>query len=272
MLCSMPSKMDTGPISSGPKALIKGAALVDIVARSPRPLLASEIAAQSELPRATALRIIDALTDLGLLHTAPDQTLTLGPHIAYWGAAYANQHGLAQLAQPIMDDLRDTSSETIYLGIRDGSEVSYIGHSHTRHAIRPAANTGARNPLHSTAIGKVLLSDLDPGERDASIATLALTPRTADTITDPARLRAELARIATAGYAIDDIENEEGVRCIAAPLRDASGRARAAISVSAPSYRFSLEDAHALAPVLLAHAATISTRLGYTHPHVKDLA
>ena len=87
---------------------------------------------------------------------------------------------------------------------------------------------------------------------------------------DPAALAAEMEAIRARGYAIDNVENEDGVRCVAAPIRDHAGEVVAALSVSAPAYRFALEDLPALAPEVLAVAREISSRIGYREPASDD--
>lgn len=258
------TRMDKEAISGLPKALVKGVALVDIVASRPDSPSAAELVEASGLPRGTALRLLDALVDLGLLHLDPAGTYELGSHLAYWGNVYRTRLDLAAIADDVMNRLRETTRETVYLGIRDGEVVLYLGAALSPQAIRPAATVGARNPLHSTGIGRILLAAMPRAERDTFVDQLTLTARTPHTITDRDELKTHLDLVAERGFAIDDNEDQEGMRCVAAAIRDASGRGVAAMSVSAPSYRFSLDEAVALAPTVISAAAEISARLGYT--------
>lgn len=163
-----------------------------------------------------------------------------------------------------MQELSAELRETCYLGVRDGSSVYYLAAAQGPQAIRPAADVGARNPLHSTGIGRVLLAFTDPAERDALIGRTELVARTPRTITDPVELVRVLDETVARGYAIDDIENEDGIRCVAVPIRDAGGRVIAGMSISAPAYRFSIDELLRIAPDVMARAAEISARLGYT--------
>lgn len=256
--------MDKETISGLPKALVKGVSLVDIVAARAEHITAAELVEASGLPRGTALRLLDALVDLGLLHLEPSGTYVLGSHLAYWGNAYRTRLDLASIAEDTMNRLREKTRETVYLGIRDGEVVHYLGAALSPQAIRPAATVGARNPLHSTGIGRIMLAAVPRPERDAIVDQMTLTARTPNTITDRDELKAHLDVVAERGFAIDDNEDQEGMRCVAAAIRDASGETVAAMSVSAPSYRFSLDEAFALAPTVISAAAEISARLGYT--------
>ena len=168
-----------------------------------------------------------------------------------------------------MRRLAEQTRETCFLGIRDDRSVLYIAKADSPQAVRPAAGVGARNPLHSTGLGKALLAFASP-EADVAYAEGGpLEVKTPNTIVDPGRLATELERTRARGYAIDDVENEDGVRCVAAPIRDHAGEVIAALSVSAPAYRFALEDLPALAPDVVAVAAEISARIGF-HERASD--
>jgi len=124
---------------------------------------------------------------------------------------------------------------------------------------------GGRNPLHSTAIGKALLA-LGPEQLVEPYLQGSLEVKTPNTIADPQRLLVEFENIRQRGYSVDDVENEDGVRCVAAPGRDHTGLTVAAISVSAPAYRFELEDLPRLAPQVIAAAQELSRRIGFRSP------
>jgi IclR family acetate operon transcriptional repressor len=258
------TKMDAVTISGSPKALVKGIALVDIVAASSGPVRQSDLVEQSGLPRPTAVRLLDALRELGLLDTDAHGDYRLGAHVAMWGLAFRNAIDISDIAADVMQDLSAELRETCYLGVRDGDRVLYLGAAHGPQAIRPAATVGASNPLYCTGIGKALLAFLPAAERDAYIARTEFVARTANTVTDRESFVGVLDATAARGYAIDDIENEEGIRCIAVPIRDASGAVVAGMSISAPAYRFSLDDLTRVAPHVVERAAELSRRLGYT--------
>ncbi len=247
------------------KALVKGLALVDLVAGADRPVRVARLVDESGLPRATALRLLDALVEHRVLRL-DEAGYAPGPQLAVWGQRYLDGLDLRDHADDLMRALAEQTRETCYLGVRDGRQVLYVAKADSPQAIRPAARVGSRNPLHSTGLGKALLA-FGPADGVEQYAAAPMERKTPNTITDPAALAAELERIRGRGWSIDDIENEDGVRCVAAPVRDHAGKVVAALSVVAPAYRFALEDLSRLAPQVLGATAELSRRLGYAAPH-----
>jgi DNA-binding IclR family transcriptional regulator len=247
--------------SGSAKTLVKGLALVDAAAAADGPVMPADLVRVSGLPRPTALRLIDVLLEQGALQRA-GRAYTLGPRLAVWGQRYLDGLDVRAQAEDLMRALADETRETCYLGVRDGRKVLYVAKVDSPQAVRPAAQVGMRNPLHSTGIGKALLA-FAPPEEAIAYAHGPLEPRTPNTIVEPDRLLAEMELTRERGYAIDDVENEDGVRCVAAAIRDHMGQVVAALSVSAPAYRFAFEDLSALAPGVQAAAREVSKRNGY---------
>jgi DNA-binding IclR family transcriptional regulator len=128
-----------------------------------------------------------------------------------------------------------------------------------------ASRIGLRNPAHSSAVGKVLLSHLPEEELDNLIKEKGLPKRTENTITDPVQLKEHLKMVRTQGYAVDDEENERGIRCLAAPIYNEAGKAVAAISISAPAFRVTKKVIQeTLKKEVMETAFKISQRLGFT--------
>lgn len=254
--------LDATSSSGSAKALVKGIALVELVVAATAPMRQSDLVGASGLPRGTAVRLLDVLCEQDILRLNAGGRYELGPRVATWGQAFLRGLDLDRIAFDLLEHLVELSDETCFLGVRDRTSILYLAAVNSPQPVRPAARIGSRNPLHSTGIGKTLLAF---GTREVLEQVLAgpLPARTANTITDPEALRADLQRIRDRGFAIDDVENEEGVRCVAAPVRDHLGETVAAISVSAPAYRFSLEDVIELAPSVVATADEISRRLGH---------
>jgi DNA-binding IclR family transcriptional regulator len=122
---------------------------------------------------------------------------------------------------------------------------------------------GTRNPLHSTAIGKAILAFLPLEERTTLLDRMILTRRTSNTITDKAVLVEHLDSVHAQGFAIDDIEEEEGLRCVGAPIFNHSRRAIAAVSISGPAYRLSIARLEELSKLVRKTAEVISIKLGH---------
>lgn len=263
------STLEAAPASGSAKSLVKGIALVDLVAASATPPRLVDLVERSGLTRPTAIRLLDVLCRADLLRNRTDGTYALGPRVAAWGHAFLGAIDLPGAAEVLLEELVALSGETCYIGVMDRASVLYVAAVHSPHAVRPAARVGSHMPLHSTGIGKVLLSGRTPEERRRLLPEV-LEPRTPNTITDWERLDAHLEQVREVGFAIDDIENEEGVRCVAAPIRDHTGAVVAALSVSAPSYRFSHDDVERLSGDVLRITAEISTRLGHVAPTERD--
>ena len=244
------------------KSLVKGIALVDLVAASDEPLRLVDLVERSGIPRPTAVRLLDVLCRADVLRSEADSRYALGPRVVGWGQAFLERIDLQQHASDLIEELVELSGETCFVGVLDRRTVLYIAAVHSPHAIRPAARVGSRMPLHSTGIGKVLLSARTATER-LELLDEPLESRTPNTITDRDELLAHLDLVHDRGFAIDEIENEEGVRCVAAPIHDHSGAVAAALSLSAPAYRFTIEDLDRLAPEVLRITDRISQRLGY---------
>lgn len=254
------------PVATGSaKGLVKGLALVDIVAASEKPMRQIDLVESSGLPRPTAVRFLETLCDLDVLNLSSQGLYELGPRVAGWGQAFLHRLDLVRLASDVVQQLVDLSGETVFLGVADRGTLLYVCAVHSPQPVRPSARVGSRNPLHCTAIGKLLLAPLTHADRD-QILSYPLERRTPNTITEREALYEHLNMVRESGFAIDDIETEDGVRCVAAPVRDHSGKTIAAMSISAPEYRFSPDDILALTPELVRSAAQLSARLGYREP------
>nr|BFE29201.1 IclR family transcriptional regulator [Actinomadura rugatobispora] len=249
------------------KALVKGMGLVDLIsAEGPRRL--TDLVEASGVPRGTVVRLLEVLLEAGVLRADAAGLYDLGPRLAVWGQRFLDRLDIRDLAGDLMADLSARTRETCFLGIEQDDKVLYVAKVDSPQAVRPAAVVGTINPLHCTGIGKVLLAHADAETRRRCLDG-PLVRKTPNTITEPDALAAELETTRERGYAIDEIENEDGVRCVAAPIRDHTGRVAAAMSVSAPAYRFASADLPAVAELVVAAAATLSARLGH-HPASKN--
>lgn len=244
------------------KALVKGLALVEVIALSNQPCRIAQLVETTGLPRATALRLLEVLCRTGVLRADIAGAYTLGPRVVAWGQSFLDRLDMRAQAADLMNQLVEITDETCFLGVRDVDRVLYVAAVSSPQPVRPGADVGFRNPLHSTGIGKALLAGLADDEVGALLPDI-LERRTDNTITRQADLLVELDRVRLQGYAVDEVENEEGVRCVAAPVRDHTGAVVGGLSVSAPAYRFSSNDIQTLAPQVVRITRELSTRLGY---------
>ncbi len=236
-------------MSSIPATVVKALTLLDLVADHPG-LNLSEIAAESGIPNATAHRLLKVLIRFELIRMTTDHRYHLGSHCLALGSQFLNETDLRVEALPYLEDIVEKTGETTHLGMRDGISVVYVEKVETKHPVRMYSRVGALSPMYSTAIGKALLA-FGEDEILERVVDAGLERRTPNTITDPLRLRSELDRIRSRIYAIDDVENEAGIRCVAAPVRTADGSALGAISISGPTSRITDERIVELGELLL---------------------
>jgi IclR family acetate operon transcriptional repressor len=221
----------------------------------------TEVAANSGVNRSTVSRLLQPLIDVRLVEQdAETDRYRLGPHTARLGQIYLQHLEVNDVAGPVLQALVDESQETAHLGVRDETDVVYVDKHESPLSVRTGSRIGSRQPLYSTAMGKVLLAYAARPVFDAMVRK-GLPRRTATTITDPDALRAEIDRVRADGYAIDDQENELGIRCIGVPVFDHRGAVVAAISLSGPATRMTVERLKELSPFVMSAAAGVSRRL-----------
>jgi len=138
-------------------------------------------------------------------------------------------------ARPYLDRLQDKFGETVFFCILDEGQVFYVEKVESQRSVRTACTVGSRAPAYCTAVGKAMLAELPDAEVNKIIHRWKLKPVTRNTITTASALKDELKAARTRGYAIDDEEKEEGLRCVGAAVRSHSGKLAAAMSVSGPA-------------------------------------
>lgn len=221
----------------------------------------SEVARVTDLTRAAARRFLLTLVDLGYVRT-DGRLFSLTPRVLELGYAYVASAGLPDVAQPHLEDLSAQVRESASVSVLEGDDVLYVARVATSRIMAVAITVGTRFPASVTSMGRVLLAGHDDEELSAYLDRVSLEPLTHSTITDVDELRAEILRVRDQGYAVVDQELEEGLRSLAAPIRDGSGRVIAAANVSAHAGRSSLEDVcRDLLPALLEATTRIEADL-----------
>lgn len=239
--------------------------LLEVAAR-PSGLSLAECASVLGYSKPTTHRIIRTLAEHGFLRADEQRrTYTLGVTTLRLGMDFLENLDLRREALPLLRELAEQAGETVHLGIVQGSDVVYIEKVESPHAVRMFSRVGHTMPTYSTGIGKAVLAFLSEDELEAALPEL-LEARTGATITDPAELRRHLAEIRQRGYSIDDVENEEGIRCAGAPIFDHTGAACAGISVAGPATRVTPDRIPELGMRARETALEISARIGYREP------
>lgn len=220
-------------------------------------LALSELTEKSGLPMPTVYRLMQTMVARGYVRQEPSRRYSLGPRLIRLGEGAARL--LGAWARPALASLVDRLGETANLAVLEGDEAVYVAQVPSRHSMRMFTEVGRRVMPHCTGVGKALLAQLPEESVRALLARTGMPARTPRTFTDPDALLAELAGIRARGYALDDEEQELGVRCVAVPLLGAP--ALAAFSVSGPSGRMTPEVIETAIPVMRRAADGFTTEL-----------
>jgi IclR family transcriptional regulator, KDG regulon repressor len=170
---------------------------------------------------------------------------------------------LRKIAHPYLEEISREFNETVHMGILSDGEVISVEQEKSNQSLQNQVFIGKRAPLHCTGVGKAILAFLSQEEIEKIIQDKGLKGFTENTIVDFNRLQDELAEIRKKGYAIDNMEHELGVRCIAAPIRDYQGKVIASLSVSGPAFRIKDERIPLIKDKVIKCCNKISQKMGY---------
>lgn len=222
----------------------------------------SEVAQHTGLTRATARRILLTLVELGYVHQS-SRSFSLTPKVLDLGYSYLSSFKVVELAQQPMERLVDAVRESSSMAVLDGEEIVYVARVPTTRIMTISLAIGSRLPAYPTSMGRVLLAGLPDSELDDFISGAKLEKLTSRTITDRRRLRAAIEKVRFEGYALVDQELEEGLRSIAAPIKNERGDVVAAMNVSCHSSRVKVERMRReFRPHLLEASHEITRRVG----------
>ena len=242
------------------QSLERGLAVIQSFDAEHPDLTLSEVAARTGLTRATARRLLLTLGQLGYV-SSNGRRFSLTPRVLDLGYAYLSSLNVQQIAQPYLEALSDRVHESVSVTVLDGADIVYVARVPTKRIMTISLGLGSRLPAYCTSMGRVLLAELGPDELAAALPG-SLERHTEHTVTTSAELAVVLKQVRAQGWALVDQELEMGLRSVAAPLRDASGRAVAAMNVSTQVARTSVDQLHEdVVPDLVATAGRISEAL-----------
>ncbi|MDR7486599.1 MAG: IclR family transcriptional regulator [Armatimonadota bacterium] len=230
------SRSTRGDVQSVERAM----SLLVALGEADRPLSVRELSDRVSLPRPTVYRLLQTLQRHGAA-SATDGGFVVGPRILWLAAQRLEQTELRAVGRPFLLDLRDRTGETVHLAVLEQGQVVYVDKVESPGPMRMASAVGKIMPAHCTALGKAMLAHLPPAQVREILARRGMPRRTPQTITDPDRLFAELEAVRARGYAIDNVENEEGIRCVGAAVLDHQGRVAGAISLSGSARSLTLD-------------------------------
>src|SRR6516162_11752907 len=234
---------------------VKAVAILEAMATARRPLGVSELGALLGLPKPTAHRIVRMLEGEGLLQREPgSRRFVPGARMVQLGLGIVAASMLRGPRHAILEALSQKIGETCNFGVMTGSHVIYLDRVESAWPFGLRFEPGSRVPLHCTSMGKLFLSQLPEKKRALLVRSIPLYRYTENTITNLEALDAELDRIRAAGVSTDNQEFLAGVVCVAVPVSTASRQPAAALAVSAPTARMSLQQALEYLPSLRAAA------------------
>ncbi|MGH8862965.1 MAG: IclR family transcriptional regulator [Jatrophihabitantaceae bacterium] len=252
---------NNGAAPAGVQSVERALTILDILARSGEAGV-TKLAAEIGVHKSTAFRLVTTLENGGLVEQSEDRgKYRLGMGILRLAGATTARLDVVQESRPVCRRLAAATGETVNIAVRSDRSALYLDQVAGASSLQPHNWVGQHIPLHATSNGKVLLSGLSHEEIAHTLGALpAFTERT---ITDLARLQAEVDEVRACGYARAVDELEVGLTALAAPIRNAHGDVIAALSVSGPSFRLDERRIQEVVPTLLDAAREVSHRLGW---------
>jgi IclR family transcriptional regulator, pca regulon regulatory protein len=255
--------VNTEPRPDFVQSLQRGLAVIRAFDADHPKLTLSEVAATTGVTRAAARRFLLTLTELGYVR-ADGRRFSLTARVLELGYAYLSSLTLPEVAEPHLEALVAEVNESTSVSVLDGSDIVYVARVPVSRIMTVAISVGTRFPAYATSMGRVLLAGLPAPELEEYLSGLNPQSLTSRTINSIAALRAELERVRAQGWALVNQELEEGLRAVAAPIRDPDGNVVAALNISAHASRTLESMRRDLLPPLLAAAARIEADLKST--------
>ncbi len=257
--------------SDGPRSLEHGISILEAFSVDSPELGVSEISRTLDLTKSTVHRLLTTLVKRGYLVQDEDtRKYRLSLRMYEIGCRAVQRSGLHRVAFAVLEELGVQTGETIHISVLSDGAVTYLRSVESTQPVRTYSRLGQRSPVHCTAMGKVLLAH-SPEAVLQPYLNKGLPRFTPNTITDMDTFERELQDIRQQGYALDREELQEGIRCIAAPIRDHTERVIAALGLAAPAIRMDGERVAGLIPLLVEAASRVSSGLGYRPEHLVDL-
>jgi IclR family transcriptional regulator, acetate operon repressor len=222
----------------------------------------SAVARATGLPISTVHRIVQELTELGWARGDGEHGYMLGPQLLSLAGHAASSDAIARAGRPILRRLSDEVGYAAHLAVRDGDEVVYVDKVEGRRAYHMRSRIGLSIPMHCTGIGKALLAHLPTDEVREIVRRTGMRALTEHTITDPGQLVEHLEVVRERGCAIDDQENEQNIRCVAAAIVDHRGIALGGLSVSGLAFELDDHKVEQLVPLVRGAAQAVTASLG----------
>lgn len=249
-------------VVQGAKSFSRSISILQLVADQAQPANATQLLAQCDLTRPTLYRILSALEAEGLIVQGVDKTYQLGSRIVSLAHRALAQTSIIDLAKSELEKLRDTLGETVHLAIRNQQELVYVDKIESNEVVRMASTIGTRVPFHSSAVGKAYLAAMQKSDADVLIEQLEMPIITEHSPTDRTAFKQYIDQVRIQGYSFESEENERGIVCFGAAIRNAKGVPIASVSVSVPMFRLDSQHSNYYLAVQQA-CANISKQMGF---------
>ncbi len=224
----------------------------------------TELSKKLKLHKNNVFRILATLQSRNYIEqNRANDNYRLGIKCLELGQTFIQQRGMLKQAKPVLRELAESSGETAYISILRGNDVVYLDSVETSSTVRVVSRLGLHMPIHATAAGKALVA-FDSEEDLRKRFAKGISSYTRNTITSVDDLIRHLQEAQQRGYTVDLEEFEDGLRCIAAPIRDYTRKVIGALSVSGPAHRLTDEKiGHSIGPEVIRLAQDLSARLGF---------
>lgn len=246
------------------QSVVRSFRILDTIAGAEEEIGAQQISRAVGLHISTAFRFLQNLVQSGVVEQNSETgKYRLGLKLLTWGMRVLRQMDLRRDAAPLLRELSEKTGETIHMNVYDRGAAIYIEKIESRTPLRGFSEVGKAAPLHCTGVGKVLMAALPAKELADLLKRNPLKRFTPNTINETRALKKELERIRAQGVAMDNEEHEPGIRCVAAPVRNHTGKVVASISVAGRTTSVTPARVPELIQAVRETAEKISSRLGY---------
>ena len=246
------------------KSVVRSMSILELIAKSSDPLGVTEISKELDIHKSTVHRLLETMKYLGYIsQNESTGKYSTGLKLFEIGSLAIDDLDLNKTVEPYLEDLMKETGETIHLAVLDSGEIVYTGKVESQKTIRMYSKIGKRVFAHSTSLGKVILAYSSQEKKKEIIRNKGLPKQTDNTIDEKEEFFQHLDTVKEQGYAIDDEENEVGIRCIAGPIFNHKGETIAAFSISGPATRMTTEKINEYTDLVCDYSQRISHALGY---------
>lgn len=247
------------------KSLDRALDILELIVGRENGMGVTEISRELDIHKSTVYRLLDTLKFRGYLEKNEDNHKYItGINLFELSSKVLNDIDSRVRVRPYLEELMQKTKETIHLGILDSGEIIYLDKVESTATIRMYSQVGKRVSAHSTSLGKAIMAHLPEEQVKEILQEKGMEKETKNTITEKEKFLKHLEKVRKQGYAVDDEEQEEDIRCIAGPIFNHRGEVVAAFSISAPITRMNETRMKELAELVVEYSQKMSRSLGYS--------